>query len=539
MKNIKNIINNNSTIIYVFFTIVLTVVYSLLYNTQLFKNQYPEEYFKLLILISIARDAVIWYIAGLNRYIFLIFTPIMFMSASALNYFVTNLNMGIGIGIFELFFNTNVKEAAGVINPNLVSEIVISLVISAIFITIRFFIKSVPTWKVRGILLILFLIPVFLGKMPEDDLKEVKYGKGGTTERGIHLMPEKILENLYQYSLSRYRLYKMYSDRENAIKTNVTFDDNDKNPEIVVFILTDALRRDHMSINGYERKTTPHLENIGFISYNDMYACETSTTRSVPCLTTSTSRKDERFSFIKKPSILSLYRQAGFDTAWISSQGAITTADFGANVVASDADFSFFSSDVNKLDTIFYDTDLLPIFDEFLSRNNKRKAVILHLNGSHWQYNTRYTESQKKWSPDCSQWVYDCSLEEVINAYDNTIIATDVFFAEVVKRLQDKNAIIFFTSDHGQFLGEKGFRLHQHEMLNHKELAVVPFGVWLSDIAKNNPYLQNIALNKDKYTSHDNIFHSITNCGGLKSDTIDEKLSICNPHFVGEQNEFP
>lgn len=524
-----------NTIVFILFTIVLTIVYSLLYNQQLFKNQYPEEYFLILMLMSFVRDAVIWYIAALNKWVFLIFAPIMFLFGSGLNYFVTTANMGIGIGMFELLFNTNINEAAGVIHTDFIVTLIISLIISAVFIVIRFFMNGIKRWKIKGLLLLVFLMPVFLGKLPEDDLKEVKYGKGGATERGIHLMPEKILENFYHYSLNQYRINKMLKNRSKLATIQVDYDElNEANPEIIVFILTDALRRDHMQINGYERETTPYLIENGFISYNDMYACETSTTRSVPCLTSRQSRKDDRMQFLKEPSILSIFKSAGFDTAWISAQNSISTSDYGANIIASDADFTFFNDN-----SIKYDYELLPVLDDFLSRNDKKKVVILHLNGSHWDYHIRYPEDKKIWTPECTTWVYDCGIEEVVNAYDNTIVATDSLFNDVVKRLKDKNAMIFFSSDHGQFLGEKGMRLHQHEMLHHKEVAVVPFGVWLSEKAKENNKYHYMINNKDKYTSHDNIFHSIAHCGGLSSSLIDENLSICSDKLISLPNEFP
>lgn len=538
MKKIIDYINKlPNPIIFVLFTITLTVFYSLMYNVALFKNHYPIEYLFLLIMISFARDAVIWYIIALNRWVFLILTPILFLFGSGLNYFVINANMGIGIGVFEMLFNTNVNEALGVIHTDLIISLILSLIFSAIFIAIRFFIGGVKGKKMAFIFLIIFLLPVFLGKLPEDDLKEVKYGKGAATERGVHIMPEKILENFYHYALNQFRLYKMLSDRKDIVNFNVDYIDDKNNPDTIIFILTDALRPDHMQVNGYERPTTPYLMSNGYISYADMYACETSTTRSVPCLITRATRGSNQFQYLKEPSILSMFKNAGFHTAWISSQGSITTADYGANVVASDADYSFFNNSGTK-SSITYDSDLLPILDNFLKSNDKKKFVVLHLNGSHWNYITRYPPNEKVWTPECNNWVYDCSIEEVINTYDNTIVATDKFFNGVIELIKDKNSIIFFSSDHGQFLGEKGLRLHSHEMLHHKEVGVVPFGVWLSDKAKNNPFTKVILNNKYKITSHDNIFHSISHCGGLKSNFINEDLSICSENLKSLNNEF-
>ena len=151
--NILNIKNLGNPIIYVIFILTLTIIYSALYNIQLFRNHYPSEYLTILFLISIARDAVIWYIAGLNRWVFAVFAPIMFAFAAGLDYFVRTVKLGIGIGAFELLFQTNVKEAAGVINPLLVKTIIMGLIISAIFVAIRFYIGGVKNNKTKLLLL--------------------------------------------------------------------------------------------------------------------------------------------------------------------------------------------------------------------------------------------------------------------------------------------------------------------------------------------------------------------------------------------------
>lgn len=529
---IKNIKKTDKPYYYVVFILALTVIYSCLYNLQIFRNQYPPEYFAILLFASVARDAVIWYVAALNRWVFLVFTPALFAFGAGLDYFVRTLKIGIGIGVFELVFQTNIKEAVGVINPALVTHIILGVIISAVFVAVRFYVTEAPrSLRIKAALLMIFIVFVVLGRTPDKKLQEVKFGKGANTERGLSVMPEKILENCYHYAKNRHRLNKLLAERKAAPLPSVTYNDVNGGGYIVVFILTDALRRDHMQINGYDRETTSNMVSAGFISFADMLACETSTTRSVPCLMTRASRKDPLMAYLSEPSVLLMFRAAGFDTAWLSSQSSISTSDAGPTVVASDADYTFFNDNVNRLTSSVYDSDLLPELDKFLARPNPKKAVVLHLNGSHWPYNARYTPEEGKWSPDCSKWVYDCSLDEVINAYDNTVSVTDKLTADIIKRIKDKDAIIFFTSDHGQFLGEYGRRIHSFGLLEYKEVGVVPFAVWLSDSVKNNPVFAALEKNKDKITSHDNIFHSVTDCAGLLSPLIDKNLSVCSENL--------
>lgn len=368
-------------------------------------------------------------------------------------------------------------------------------------------------------------------------MKTIKYGistnGAALTGRGFDVMPEKIYENLYHISIDRMEMKTIIDNRKNIDISDITYIDKHNEEQIIVFILTDALRPDHMSLYGYNRKTTPYMEKYGFIPFNDMYSCETVTSRSVPCLLTTMKRGDYYLSYFSKPSIFSIFKKAGFYTALISSQGSMGALAAGQIAMATDAEYSFLNNNFE----VKYDIELLPYFDKILNNENKNKLIMLHINGSHWDYNTRFKLDDIKWKPLCDNFA-SCSNENFINSYDNTILATDTFVKNVIERLKDKNAVVYFSSDHGQLLGEGGLRLHAQGRLNIKELAVVPFAVWYSDKAKNHINLDTIMNNKDKITTHDIIFHSITSCAGIKSDIIDTNFSICSDSLIEAPNEF-
>ena len=291
-------------------------------------------------------------------------------------------------------------------------------------------------------------------------MKTIKYGTStngaALTGRGFDVMPEKIYENLYHIFIDRMEMKTIINNRKNIDIKDITYIDKHNEEQIIVFILTDALRPDHMSLYGYNRKTTPYMEKYGFIPFNDMYSCETVTSRSVPCLLTTMKRGDYYLSYFSKPSIFSVFKKAGFYTALISSQGSMGVLAAGQMAMATDADYSF----LNNNSEVQYDIELLPYFDKILNNENKNKLIMLHINGSHWDYNTRFKLDDAKWKPLCDNFA-SCSSENFINSYDNTILATDTFVKNIVERLKDKNAVIYFSSDHGQLLGEGGLRLHE------------------------------------------------------------------------------
>lgn len=128
----------------------------------------------------------------------------------------------------------------------------------------------------------------------------------------------------------------------------------------------------------------------------------------------------------------------------------------------------------------------------------------------------------------------DFPLLHFVDWYDATILHTDNLISEMIEKLQNKEALFFYSSDHGESFGEDGRPcLHGY---NSSEVWNVPFFIWFSEkykvknmenatqITKN--YLK-INSNKLPKASHDNIFPSILDCVGIESNEINIDYSLC------------
>lgn len=182
-----------------------------------------------------------------------------------------------------------------------------------------------------------------IAKIPEDHMKTLKNNYNAkaidTTGRGFDIMPEKIYENFYHLIRNRIIFnYQLYKREQYTTVKDVTYD-NKSDEKIIILILTDALRPDHMSINGYHRDTTPLMKKNGFISFNDMYACDTATTRSVQCLLSRMKRKSYMYSYLDEPSIFYMFNSANFYTVWFSESAK------------KDVDLSIIEKNKNKIST--------------------------------------------------------------------------------------------------------------------------------------------------------------------------------------------
>ncbi|WP_162871980.1 sulfatase-like hydrolase/transferase, partial [Klebsiella pneumoniae] len=65
---------------------------------------------------------------------------------------------------------------------------------------------------------------------------------------------------------------------------------------------------------------------------------------------------------------------------------------------------------------------LLSEMEQSLKNHPQGKhLIVLHTKGSHYSYYQRYTRDFAKWTPECVGINKNCSKQELINAYDNSI----------------------------------------------------------------------------------------------------------------------
>ena len=129
-----------------------------------------------------------------------------------------------------------------------------------------------------------------------------------------------------------------------------------------------------------------------------------------------------------------------------------------------------------------YDEILLTNLKEQIQSSKKNKILlVLHTSTSHGPtYYKKYPPKFNKFTPVCkSVELGKCTQEELINAYNNTIVYTDYILAtliEKLKQLDEYNSLMFYVSDHGESLGEKNLYMHGiPKSIAPKEQLDIPF----------------------------------------------------------------
>lgn len=307
----------------------------------------------------------------------------------------------------------------------------------------------------------------------------------------------------------------------------------------VVFVLGETARADHFSLNGYPRPTNPELAKENVISFKEVTSCGTATATSVPCLFSDLGRS--RFNADNsenRENLLDITQRAGYRTEWIDN-----------NTGCKDVCARVENTDMSKL-VLPNLCDKNGCFDEVLLKglaniptdDGKDHFVVLHMLGSHGPtYYLRYPPTHARFQPSCNtSQLIECSKDQVINAYDNTILYTDHIVAETIrylKTLTDYDTALVYISDHGESLGENGIYLHSLPYsLAPAEQKRVPMIFWFSDsLVKNSPgLLEQMNKTKDCKWSHDNVFHSMIGFLDIQTHEYKKELDFFNPQAACE-----
>jgi len=180
-----------------------------------------------------------------------------------------------------------------------------------------------------------------------------------------------------------------------------------------------------------------------------------------------------------------------------------------------------------------FDDILLYGLEEKLAASSTTKTLIaLHTKGSHGpNYSDMYPPEHEVFKPACQTVELDkCSLDDLVNAYDNTILYTDAFLDRAIAKLEALAGIpsvMIYVSDHGESLGENGVYLHgTPNAVAPRWQRDIPFLVWMSEDFKA---LNNISTDEVADTESPRpelVFHSVMGAFGLTSDVYNSELDM-------------
>ena len=307
---------------------------------------------------------------------------------------------------------------------------------------------------------------------------------------------------------------------------------NRARPKVLVLVAGETARAQNFGLLGYERDTNPELSKRDVIAFSNVSSCGTATAVSLPCMFSVYSRDDYSETKGKwTENLLDVLGHAGIETLWLDNNtGSKGVADRTVYEFLPDTADPSFCEDGECRDDV-----LANRLKEVLAGVKNDTVIVLHQIGSHGPaYFRRYGEEARRFEPDCrTPQLADCTSQELVNAYDNTIVQTDRNLGQIIDSLRDQSdridAAMIYVSDHGESLGESGLYLHAAPyFMAPKEQTHVPMIAWFSEAFANDDGLDQSCM-KARSTeplSHDNLFHSVLGLMSVMTKVYDPALDF-------------
>ncbi|MFP5442943.1 MAG: phosphoethanolamine transferase, partial [Betaproteobacteria bacterium] len=313
-------------------------------------------------------------------------------------------------------------------------------------------------------------------------------------------------------------------------------------PPLLVLVLGETGRSGNFGINGYERNTTPLLAaRTDLVSARNAWSCGTSTAASVPCMFSHLGRTGYEARAANFESLIDVLHHAGLAVLWVDNQsGCKGVCDRIGETLTSapksptpDPALCPGGECLDRVMLQDLDTRIAALPAEQRQRGT---VVVLHQMGSHGPaYYKRSAPNNKKFGPECtSTSLQECERQQVVNAYDNSVVETDFFLDSVLKWLtaQDSKSqtAMIYVADHGESLGENNLYLHGLPYSIAPDVQKhVPWITWLSPAMQARTQVATGCLQHElaeRRITHDNYFHSVLGLMDVKTGAYSAGLDM-------------
>lgn len=262
-------------------------------------------------------------------------------------------------------------------------------------------------------------------------------------------------------------------------------------PDEIVIIVGESLSKDHCQLYGYERQNQPKLSKMAkdqtILVFNHAKTSASYTVKTFQNIVGVWSDSLPTDSaWYKCPTFFQILSNVGFHTAWISNQERHTSGGSPIAAMSKITDISFWTNDGIYIHPS-YDENVIKYLKHRNQYGGIKKLTLVHLYGSHMICNDRFPQSQKKYFADdyCDKPLWQ---RKTIADYDNTVLYNDSVVTEILKLYENKDALVFYFSDHGEDIYQSNPQFYGHGMTKGTRsweiTSNIPFIIYMSPIMK-------------------------------------------------------
>jgi lipid A ethanolaminephosphotransferase len=453
-------------------------------------------------------------IAGLSLFI-LIFTLVahrptvkffailLILASAAATYFIAKYGVAIDTSMVQNTAHTDVTEVGQLLSPQMIpyALFLIVLPIAAVLLAQitfqpsgRYLLGSLKLIAASLIVAVACLVIEYQGI----------FRAGNVSNKYIvySLVPINVISSSINAATKSLKPYFKKNEKDVVIAARVAAPGN----LVVVLAVGESSRRKNFGVYGYTgNPTNPELAKIEGLHLLDGIATRASTLYALPKILT----KDD----IKLTTIVS---KVGIETACLVNYTLYENCAAVGETKATDC------AHRGKC----FDEDVLPLFEKNLATyTSGYRFVVLHFGGgSHGPvYNDRLPPEFLRFKPTCddADVANKCTLQQVYNSYDNTILYVDHVVAMAIQALERSKVpyVFIYLSDHGESLLENGVMFHG-----------MPPGMTLPDGQAQIPLIVKssvpVTIAKRAEYGQPDVFDSVLDLFSIESEKFDKAGSF-------------
>jgi len=423
--------------------------------------------------------------------------------SAAVTYFIAKYGVAIDSSMLRNALHTDITEVGQLLSLQMIPYIVLLMIVPVIVVLladIRFQASGrylFGSLKVFAIALVVALASLY-----------AEYGAifraGNVSNKYIvySLVPINIIAGSVSVATKAVKPYLQRRQKDIEFSAQVQAPGN----LVVVLAVGESSRRKNFSLYGYERRNTnPVLQQIAGLHLLDAVATRASTLYALPKILEKNGIK--LTTVVSRAGIPSVcyVNYTLYDNCAAVGETKVSHCGHGGKC---------------------YDEDVIPLLKENLSNySSGYRFIVLHLGGgSHGPaYANRHPPEFRQFKPLCTDAdvANRCSIEELYNSYDNTILYVDHVLGQAIGALDSSGVpyVFIYLSDHGESLLEGGMMFHG-----------VPPGVTLPAEQADIPLIVKssipISIERRAVYKQPDVFDSILNLFSIQATPFDRKGSF-------------
>ncbi len=362
--------------------------------------------------------------------------------------------------------------------------------------------------------------------------------------------------SLRSLSLARgfYSAYLSLSDRQQAIKF-YSFLNNLYLPSDylsstgdvsnIVLVIGESASRNFMQLYGYNAPNNPLLselanererESNNLFVFSDTISKEAHTSEVFESLLNYSNAETNK-PWYHYHNMIDIFKRSHYETFWLEKQ-IIDQWGITQSLVSNRSKNRYYILGNYGA----YDEELVKFYSKNVqSRLKSKNFIVFHLLGSHSWYADRFPKSFAKFKPndlDFSNLHASSDRDkQIVTDYVNSLYYNDVVLNGIFNLFKDKDAIVFYLSDHAQDMFESG-PTYGHRCS--KAGLEIPFMIYVSGIFKEK-HPEKVKLIKNalnKPFMSDDLIHSLLPLVGIHTKDEIESKNLFSPKFDAQRKRI-